>query len=1197
MRRIYTMLLAMVVAMAAFAQVPSNWKVGDNVINDLGMGDYDPTVPWTMMSNAGESGANGKSGEPGDYGEYWQGVGQKFFFDYIDKTATMYGEREPGNTCVGFYSDGKVIDDNPDLYQVVKIPAGYYTIRVQAVYRDGNGDDVERTLVPNALKGKDLKNTWLYANVLKSEDPDAETTAEFRKQVCHLAASTLTENQCDWSPNGDSWRNDRSFDKDSGQKDEFGDPIINTYYYPASIIGASYHFKNGNFWNEFGILLTKESYVRLGIMQTEVPTSGWMAFSEWQIIYNGDATEDAMKTLFNNEKKSFKQKITKVEKETKFTGFDANLLTNISGFMAQELEDIENDFKKASSVDGKVASFTELQELGHYYDDAYTLLEQLSYVLNKSKALMDKREYPAGVDAFETTYNNVLAALASDNVYDAFEDGTRPYEFCEEQFNIIVEARGDYLNQQEPQADGSKDFSAVINHPWMVPESITVTWNEENQKWQYGYYETVEREDAENGGTKEVEEWVEQSITEDDLKKEVELVTNSTSVKNQWYEDASYENEHITGAVIEQHGDLWSMGEGWHGSGGEFSGGYEGICQNVMGLPDGFYSLKGLVYTGSVKGTRYNNIFLENNQGDKELSDIASTSSAWEEVETGIIEVSDKQLRIGGMSTGYAWYTGFRLYFWGKVPPAKSMLEERIKKVKAAEAELTSEDDGYAEFAGDKKAIQEKIDKCDLSKFDGLDSDGTVALYREYKGYLDAATKYISTALGEYKNFKAKKTYDDINTDNEDEDNAEDVAAIIKPAQDAAKALGSAEEDTYENIDAANKLADKYGEYIKKYQEAAQYNDADLNAILADQKATLSKSVATIITLDYCMQKLTAPITANKMKDIEGIESATAENPVEITEMLINPSFDLKKVDGEWINIDTDENGVIWERGYSEGWQGIGINTYDQTMQLSRGHCEIWNSSTGEFYQDLVGMPAGTYKITCLASYRDCDDLDADHVEAFDAAGNEENWENHNVVLFARTESTESKDWVKAVESLKGNDFSFTEVIRDYGQDAEGFYAKAVTVLGDEEDPDKYDYADLAWTHIDPANAESVQDITPFDVKIGDYYYPNSMYGFYMWFQNHPEKVTSEVTIEVQKGETLRIGLRKDVQITNDCLTFDDFRIYYLSGDKFQEATSIEDVTPAEGNSNVLYNTAGQIVDESYKGIVIDGATGKKFIQ
>lgn len=121
--------------MTAFAQNPdpSKWQKGQNVIADLGMGDVNPTEAWTTKSNGGTA------GQEGNYGQYWKGVGQKFFFDYIDQNDAMYGDHEKGNTCMGYYGDGRVSGENPDVYQVVKFPAGYYTIRVQACYRDASG--------------------------------------------------------------------------------------------------------------------------------------------------------------------------------------------------------------------------------------------------------------------------------------------------------------------------------------------------------------------------------------------------------------------------------------------------------------------------------------------------------------------------------------------------------------------------------------------------------------------------------------------------------------------------------------------------------------------------------------------------------------------------------------------------------------------------------------------------------------------------------------------------------------------------------------------------------------------------------------------------------------------------------------------------------------------------------------------------
>ena len=212
---------------------------------------------------------------------------------------------------------------------------------------------------------------------------------------------------------------------------------------------------------------------------------------------------------------------------------------------------------------------------------------------------------------------------------------------------------------------------------------------------------------------------------------------------------------------------------------------------------------------------------------------------------------------------------------------------------------------------------------------------------------------------------------------------------------------------------------------------------------------------------------------------------------------------------------------------------------------------------------------------------------------AFEADG-----ESHNAEIYAKTQSSEASEYVKAQASLKGSADSFTEVVRGYEIDEETNkpYVTNVTVLGDEENTEKYGQlvTDLeGWTHV----AADAEDRSPFDKIINGSYYPNSLYGIYQWFVKSPEKVTNTVTIEVKNGETLRLGLRKPSSVTNDCLTFDDFKLEYLTGDTFKDvATGIEEVGVEKAAQSVLYNTAGQVVDSSYKGIVIT-SDGKKFIQ
>lgn len=49
-----------------------------------------------------------------------------------------------------------------NIYQVVYIPVGFYTIKVQALYREGTPYDNFVNHFNNIIK----KNAWLYADVL-----------------------------------------------------------------------------------------------------------------------------------------------------------------------------------------------------------------------------------------------------------------------------------------------------------------------------------------------------------------------------------------------------------------------------------------------------------------------------------------------------------------------------------------------------------------------------------------------------------------------------------------------------------------------------------------------------------------------------------------------------------------------------------------------------------------------------------------------------------------------------------------------------------------------------------------------------------------------------------------------------------------------------------------------------------------------
>ena len=1169
MRKIYTLLLALVASMTAFAQNPdpSKWQKGQNVIADLGMKDVDPTEAWTTKSNGGTA------GQEGNYGQYWKGVGQKFFFDYIDPNDAMYGDHEKGNTCMGYYGDGRVSGENPDVYQVVKFPAGYYTIRVQACYRDASGQ--QTTDCFNAWKkGQSKKNAWAYVETYADEasaTEGAEPVRSFTKAIRHIFDIKCSESLCSWTPNGDDWRNDGSFIMIEQEINDRGKvvEVEKTYYYPRSIIGASYYFQKDYYWNEFKVLLEKDTYVRIGYRKTDYVTEDWLALSEWQVIFNDAYTEEAQvdfaATEYETETAELEQWEEKFSTAT-FDGFDKAFTTAISDKINDDRMTAEMTF---SQVEGQelLDFIKDLKQKNLDYEELYQYLGHLSFVLAKSKTLMENTNYP-GKAAFQNAYNNILSKINGCSTAD-FEE-TTPYDFCMKYFNELADARGDYLDTQKADENGAKDFSAVINHPWFVNDQYEPTQNEDGE-W------TIKEETWQNavgGGDANYSDKLkytenEEEKTRTDIASDVSIVLNDENVKNQWFQRIRYEGK--TNGLYMYYDDRGLIGaaDTWHAS--KFTSGSMDVCQNIVGLPSGYYSLKALVRGWGEGNGNFHNVFMENTDGDVMKSPMATADdSGWQEVTTGIIHVSDRQLLIGGQSDYQAHYTGFRLLFYGEEPPVENLLKQEIAEVKTAAEALT--------FEGDKTTVNALIDKCK--------EPFTIENFDEYRGYLDEARKYTNAAVKEYNNLKAIDTYTTIANSYQ----APGVAEIIAPAQEAAISLGDGANDTYKDIDPANKLADKYNDYIKVYVEAGSFNDASINATLAEQKTVLAAGVSTIETLEKYMASLNTPMNIDRMKDL-GAENATEAAPVDITSMLVNPNFDMHQVDGNWVEI-LKVNGETWERGYADGWQGLGINTYDQTMQLSRGHCELWNSGTGEFYQELVGLPAGKYRISCLAVYRDAD-ITEESVAAFEANG-----ESHNAEIYAKTQSSEASEYIKAQASLKGDADSFTEVVRGYEIDEETNkpYVTNVTVLGDEENTEKYGQlvTELeGWTHV----TVDAEDRSPFDKIINGSYYPNSLYGIYQWFVKSPEKVTNTVTIEVKNGETLRLGLRKPSSVTNDCLTFDDFKLEYLTGDTFKNvATGIEEVGAEKAAQSVLYNTAGQVVDSSYKGIVIT-SDGKKFIQ
>lgn len=1161
MRKLYTLILAFVASMAVWAQ-ESALPTGVNVAGQLGMKDFDSSQPWSLKGD-------GSVKENRTFGNYWTGQGINFLFDYITDGDNLYDGRE-GYTAAGFYGDGKIEDDLPELHQVLKMPAGYYTIRVQAIYRDATGQKTGEC-ISNYLKTNSYKkNAWVYADILSSSDPNSEVVRDFSKAIRHMGSAESTENLCTW-PN-DDWRKDGSFKRITDEYDEETEEYVEkTFYYPSSILGASMHFKKGYYWNELDILLTEDSYVKIGLKKTDYIVEDWLCWGGWEIIFNGEPTEDVQIKFAQQEYTREKEELEALKNKianSKFKYLNNSFVQAIASAVDDDImtsDDAYNDAESSKSLDEYMKVIKNETRLIEYYEENLQFLGHLDFLIGKSKKLSENSEHP-GLSDFIANLNAIISEINSKALFDE-ED--RPMEFCQAEFAKLAKARGDYLDTQEADENGAKDFTAVINHPWFVNDEYEPVYGEESGDLAWSLQEPTWQDRSALGGPGNYSSKKEDRT---DIASDVTIYIDKT-VKNQWYENMDFTDAHITGMVLYYQAGLVGACDGWHSN--AFGSGSEQICQNVLGLPSGYYSLKALLRgNGDNWNGEYHNIFATNSLGETVTSPVGQPDSeypnsaeygwneqrpyAYVEHKTGIIHVPDGQLLIGGQSSMVANYTGFRLFFYGEEPPVNNLIAEDIEEVKKAAEVLT--------FKGDKAYVEEQIAKCVLP------IEGT-AMFETYRGYLNSARTYINAATIEMKKFNAIDTYTAIVADNPA---AEDM---VTPALNYASKLGEGENDTYKLIDAAVKTANKYKEYINAYVDAQKYDDADIKQTLADQKAAISQKMQTVEQLTSYISDLARPIKVATLTAL-GAADATEASPVDVTSLIVNPTFEAG-------------NQSQWDKGTTTGWTST---ISSQTNEYSRGNVEIWNQGNGSFSQKLIGMPAGIYELSCYALYRDNTAVTADLVKAYNEAGGEENWANHNAELFVKTSlGNDFASYVKGIEALKNTTPTFTRVATAFEYDEENNnepYETEMTTSAPEGEGEDIPSV-TKWTHVALGSY-------PFDTQVEvdgtTYCYPASMYGFYQCWKQFPNVYLNKVRFEVKEDETIEIGLRKNVTISEDWLIFDDFQLKYLSGDIFKNrATGIVDANANQVKKGATYNLAGQKVDASYRGIVIKD--GRKMIQ
>ncbi len=450
---------------------------------------------------------------------------------------------------------------------------------------------------------------------------------------------------------------------------------------------------------------------------------------------------------------------------------------------------------------------------------------------------------------------------------------------------------------------------------------------------------------------------------------------------------------------------------------------------------------------------------------------------------------------------------------------------------------------------------------------------------------INQANDYINKANAAVNNWKGIPNFTELSS-KYDEGSVE--ASIIATALDATMELGEGDNDVYEAAIANNAQYNAYVSYMGYREAIGEFIKNPLVApVVEEQNAYLTKTFATPEKLDEFKKAIGVPYNQAKFA-ADGIDKATLDNAKDATFLLINPSF---------------------AEGPEKGWTVAGTgaatnNEYSFDDEGNRTNAELWNRPEFTFSQTVNGLPAGTYEFRVRALYRDGGGVNKQQVDAYNAAGGEEEWANHNAVLFAKSSDNEWDSYIKGIESLKATENSFTQCGTKWETDElDGskypieFHFMNGT-LDESEQKEEFKYT-----------GHNEGDY-PFDVKVSlgmdeetltetVYYYPASMQGFYAACKKDPTAYANSVIFYLSEAGNVELGIRKDAAIGNDWVIMDDFELYYLGK---EAPTAIDEVADAaEGQGAVeYYSVNGVKLNAPQQGINIvkyaNGQVKKVFI-
>lgn len=1049
-------------------------------------------------------------------------------------------------------------NDKVDLYQYVKLPAGMYKVVCQGYYRGGNSgsDDPTAALAEGQCaynwSNRDnwVDNAFLsvYNGVYNEDKGTFIPNHQFKTPLMpRLFEGQTTQVFDEGSEHPDGWNKSDYFYTDLG------------CYGPTSFPGSCAWFQAGKYmpyedddvkYNTVTFFLTEEGYVKVGVVKnTKINQDSFFA-TNFKMYYMGEAGEAAALLALQDDVEALYEQLV-------------DLRDNGVGFLKGKLEDEIMLYEMAYSADAYSLDKEEATEakakLSELLIGATTAkgdLASLEGAISSIEALISTTDYSGKADL--TTALEAAKSSISDNyVYEGKED----WDTYQVLRDALYAARLDYLKSSPRLEDGSWDFTAFINYHWFCNPEYEPSWDAETNSW-------VPNQAALDLGWSEKDDV---DGTGADIASMVKLGTDQTVI-GEWYRVN-------TGLVVYWNDNLpcvkkWDMPHP--------EDDVREVAQKLVGIPNGFYKLKALGQTWSQDW----------DQGEKlckcriyaKSGDMVSESpylelggwwgkdiNQWKELETDFVEVKNNELIIAGHDNGFIAWTNFRLFYYGETPDFNALISPMLTNAQKAAAALA--------WAGDQKNAEDILKKVPANIENNEAFVAAVEIINQANDYINKANAAVNNWNGIQNFSQLSAKYDEGSVE----------ASIIATALDATMELGEGDNDVYEAAIANNAQYNAYASYMGYREAIGEFIKNPLVApVVEEQNAYLTKTFATPEKLDEFKKAIGVPYNQAKFA-ADGIDKATLDNAKDATFLLINPTFD---------------------EGCEKGWTVVGTgaatnNEYSFDDEGNRTNAELWNRPAFTFSQTVNGLPAGTYEFRVRALYRDGGGVNKQQVDAYNAAGGEEEWENHNAVLFAKSSDNEWDSYIKAIESLKATENSFTQCGTNWETDElDGSkYPTAIRFMnGTIEEADQKDGVTYSGTN---------EGDYPFDIKLSlgmdeetltetVYYYPSSMQGFYAACKKDPTAYANSVIFYLSEAGNVELGIRKDAAIGNDWVIMDDFELYYLGK---EAPTAIDEVADAaEGQGAVeYYSVNGVKLNAPQQGINIvkyaNGQVKKVFIK